>query len=257
MNYPKGHEFEFKYLRPSQLRVDPLYQRQLDVPRVEKIVKEFNGDIINEPKVSYRDGVYWVFNGQHTVAAWRKYHGNDDKPIYCKVFKGMTWLEECEAFVQQNGLDKDPTTNDKLRAAYNSKDPAVTDMVEKAALCGFVVDFSLSKTPTRIVATTNLFKAYKALGSEQFLRMLTAIKNSWYGDIDAVSSQIISGMATVFKTYGNNFKLEDFVGSMKKVTPGRIIAQGKTYRDRSNTYSREIVKQYNQKRRYRLDESKL
>ena len=255
MNYPKGHEFEYKWLRPSQLRTDPLYQRQLDIPRVEKIVKAFNGDTFNEPKVSYRDGVYWVFDGQHSLAAWRKYHGNEDKPIYCKVFKGMTWLEECDAFVRQNGIDKDPTTNDKLRAAYNSKDPDVVDMVDKASLCGFIVDFNASKTPSRIVATTALFRAYKTLGGENYLRMLTAVKDAWYGDIDAVSSQIISGMATVFKTY--EFQLEDFVKSMKKITPARIIAQGKTYRDRTNTYSREIVKQYNIKRRYRLDESKL
>ena len=40
-------------------------------------------------------------------------------------------------------------------------------------------------------------------------------------------------------------------------TPARIIAQGKSYSKRTNTYTREIVKQYNVKRKYRLDENKL
>ena len=44
MRYPNGHEFEYKYLRPSQIEVDPLYQRSLDTVRVDKIVKNFNGE---------------------------------------------------------------------------------------------------------------------------------------------------------------------------------------------------------------------
>ena len=201
MKYPKGHEFEHKYLRPSQIAADPLYQRPLDQRRVEKIANEFSGDLFNEPKVSYRDGKYWVFNGQHSIAAWRKYHNGDDKPVYCKVFKGMTWLEECDAFMKQNGLSKDPTTNEKLHAAFNSKDPDVVDMVEKAKLCGFDVNFSLSKTPTRIIALSALFRAYKMLGGEAFLDMLTAIKEAWYGDIDAVSQQIITGIVLIVAIY--------------------------------------------------------
>lgn len=69
MKYPNGHEFEFKVLRPSQIKVDPLYQRPLETKRVERIVKEWSGDLVNEPKVSYRDGQYWIFNGQHTISA--------------------------------------------------------------------------------------------------------------------------------------------------------------------------------------------
>lgn len=33
MNYRNGHEFEFTYLRPSQIRCDMLYQRKLDQKR--------------------------------------------------------------------------------------------------------------------------------------------------------------------------------------------------------------------------------
>ena len=58
MRYPNGHEFEYKYLRPSQIEIDPLYQRRLRTAVVDNIVKEFNGDTFNEPKVSNRDGKY-------------------------------------------------------------------------------------------------------------------------------------------------------------------------------------------------------
>lgn len=257
MKYPKGHEFEYRDLRPSQISVDPLYQRPLDQRRVAQIVREFDGDLFNEPKVSYRDGKLWVFNGQHSIAAWRALHDGEDKLVHCKVFKGMTWLEECDAFMKQNGISRDPTTNEKLRAAYNSKAPDVVDMVEKATLCGFICDFVISKTPTRIVCTNTLYRAYKTIGADAFLDMLTAIKEAWFGDIDAVSNQIISGMTVFYKSYFGNFDHAELVKSLKRVAPAEIIRNGKHYPHRTNTYAREIVRAYNVKRRRRLDDSAL
>lgn len=258
MNYKNGHDFEYRWLRPSLIKADPLYQRPVDVKRVEKIAANFNGDIFNEPKVSYRDGVYWVFDGQHSIVAWRKVFNGVDKPVYCKVFKGMTWLDECDAFITQNGFAKDPSVNEKLRAAYNSGDPGVRDMVEKANLCGYVVDFAVSKTPTRIVATSALMKAYTTLGPAAYFDLLTTIKMAWYGDMDAICSQIITGLTTFFKVYGGNFRVEELAKALAKVAPAKIVRDGKQYRGRSNTYSKEIVKAYNfKKTKYRLDESKL
>ena len=258
MNYPNGHEFEHRWLKPTQIKTDPLYQRPLEQRRVDQISKEWSGDLMNEPKVSYRDGTYWVFNGQHTTAAWRKIHNGKDEPIYCKVYKGMTWLEECDAFIKQNGISKDPTSNEKLRALYNSKEPDVVDMVQKAELCGFVVDFIQSKTPTRIVATSALFRAYKSLPPEAYLDMMTTIKEAWFGDSDAVSAQIITGMCGFYKAYWGHFKHEDLVKSLKRKAPSRIIRNGMQLKRRTNTYAREILDAYNTHRsKYRLSDEKL
>lgn len=255
--YPNGHEFEMKRLYPSQIKFDPLYQRNLDLPRVNKIVKEFDGDLFNEPKVSYRDGTFWFFNGQHSIAAWRKLHDNKDEPLTCKVFKGMTWLEECEAFIKQNGISKDPTTNQKLKASYNAKNPDVVDMVEKAEFVGFTVDFVTSQTPTRILATSALFMCYQKLGAEAYLNMLTVLRDAWYGDQDAVSAQIIRAMTTFYKTYYGQFRSEDLVNALKKVAPSVIIRNGKNFSNVKNSYALEIVKLYNMRRKNRLDETKL
>ena len=259
MKYPKGHDFEYRQLFPSQIKCDPLYQRELDNKRVAAIVREFNGDLFNEPKISLRGGVYWVFNGQHSIAAWRMYHGGEDKLVTCKVYRGMTWIDECEAFMKQNGISKDPTTNQKLRAAYNSKDPDVVGMVDRSNLCGFVVDFSRSKTPTRIVATNTLFRAYKTLGPEAFYDMLLAIKEAWYGDVDAVSTQVLTGMMGVYKPYYGHapFNHDDLVKALKRITPAEIIRRGKSYSNRTNTYAREIVLAYNKGKKHRLDENEL
>lgn len=256
MRYPNGHEFEYRWLRPSQIEVDPLYQRNLDTARVDKIVKDFNGDIFNEPKVSNREGKMWVFDGQHTVAAWRKMNNGEDKPIYCKVFKGMTWLDECGRFIDQDGYDKDPTIADTLRAAYEARRPDVVGMVKGAELVGFKVNFKASKNNKTIVAVGALHKAFCKLGADAYVEMLTVIRDAWNFDADSMCAQIINAMAMFYKTYDGNFNGDNLVNSLKHITPAQIIRNGRSFH-RKNGFAREIVKCYNKKRKYKLDIEKL
>ena len=255
MKYPNGHEFEYRFLRPSQIQVDPMYQRRLDTTRVDKIAKDFNGDTFNEPKVSNRDGQYWVFDGQHTLAAWRKMCG-EDKPIYCKVFKGMTWLDECKRFIVQDGYDKDPTINDKLNAAYEAREADAVGMVKGAELVGFSVNFKSNKNNKAIVAVGALYKAYIRLGADVYVDMLTAIRDAWQFDPDSVCAQIINGMCMFYKTYVGNFKRADLVNSLRLVSPAQIIREGRTLHIK-NGFAREIVKSYNKNRKRKLDIEKL
>ena len=101
MRYPNGHEFEYKMLRPSQIRADPLYQRDLDTKRVDKIVKEFKGDTFNEPKVSYRDGIYWVFDGQHTIEIVALKSGSRETPVWCMIYDDLVYTQEADIFANQ------------------------------------------------------------------------------------------------------------------------------------------------------------
>ena len=48
------------------------YQRPLDEALVRKIVAHWNPDLMNLPKVSHRDGKYYVFDGQHTIVPMNK-----------------------------------------------------------------------------------------------------------------------------------------------------------------------------------------
>ena len=48
------------------------YQRELSIPNIERMSAEFTEWIANPPKVSYRDGHYYVFDGQHTLMTRQK-----------------------------------------------------------------------------------------------------------------------------------------------------------------------------------------
>ena len=77
------------------------YQRALHPARVARIAKEFDERVANEPKISFRDGHYYVMDGQNTIAARKFLNGGEDLQIRCKVYFGMTEREEALLFAQQ------------------------------------------------------------------------------------------------------------------------------------------------------------
>lgn len=80
------------------------YQRALHPARVARIAKEFDERVANEPKISFRDGHYYVMDGQNTIAARKFLNGGEDLQIRCKVYFGMTEREEALLFAQQTGI---------------------------------------------------------------------------------------------------------------------------------------------------------
>lgn len=250
MRYFNGHEFEFKRINPSLIECD-IYQRALDVPRVDKIIKEFDGDVFNEPKVSFRDGKFYCFNGQHSVAVWRKMFG--EEPILCKVFKNMTWMDECEEFIKQNGHSKMPTMSVILRAAYLEEREDVMQMVKGAESAGFKVGFNLNKTSGKIVATSALYKACRKLGVERYVEMLTVIKKAWNNDSNSTTSSIISALTSLFQRYYGVFDKTELADDLSCVRPIDLIRNGRGVHD---GVMKEIIKVYNRRRKSKRIEIK-
>lgn len=54
-----------------------IYQRGVERKRVELIARDFNEYIVNEPKVSFRNGRYYVMDGQHTIEGCILLNGGD------------------------------------------------------------------------------------------------------------------------------------------------------------------------------------
>lgn len=228
-----GHEQTFSLLKPSQVLVDHKYQREIDEKRVDKIVKEFDGDVFNAPKVSRRkDGKYYVFDGQHSLAAWKKMcgiHRTPDAPLSCRVYTNMTWEDEVRAFLKQNGFDKDPSSVEFLRAKYAMEDPDVVDMVDGARICGFIIDFSQSQADKRICALKSLFSSYQKLGYAAYIDMLSVLMEAWNGRISSTQGSIINGLCAFYQNFYGKFNHDDLVAKLQGTSPEKILLDSKTY----------------------------
>lgn len=245
----KGHDFEFRKLKPDLLRADKLYQREVSQNRVNKIVQAWNPDLVNEPKVSQRDGgQYYVFNGMHTASAHKIVYG-EDTPILCKVFRGLTWLEEKDLFVQQNGISKDPTTAEKLLAEYNSGNLDVKAMVRAANEAGVKVDFKNGEARYQCRAVSALFNAYKTLGEEKLTAALEIINECWDGDKLSYSAGFILGIARFYKSYYGQFNTRQLVKSLSKHSVSYYVREAKDMAGRTEMrYCRLFLREYNKGR---------
>lgn len=254
-------EYEYRTINSKEICVDPLYQRDLSDAKVGKIVKSFNPYLVNAVKVSYRDGRWWVFDGQHTIAALKAMRGGKDCAVECKVFYGLTRLDEMNLFIAQNGASSPVQLREKMRALYNNGDPDVTGMVKLAESAGFIVDFKSSDSQRRIRSVSALFNAYKALTTSEYMTMLEVIMGAWKGTPESTTTEIVSGMAKFINTYSSQMDskaLKSFVKQLSVKSPSDIVRYGKAIgAGGSARYARAILSVYNNNRSSKRLEDKF
>ena len=242
----QAFRYEYKKVNTKFLFVDDLYQREIDPERVKHIIDKFDPNLVNPIKVSFRDGKYWIVDGHHTERVLITRNKNQDLMVDCKVYYGMTWLDEVNMFLDQNGISRAVNINDKLRAKMNSGDPDVKRMVKTAEKVGFIIDFKNRKGDNKIVALSTLMRAYASLTPEEYEEYLSIIKKTWDGCSDSLCREILQGVFIFYKTYKGKFKIQTFIKRLGKVAPAAIIRDGKvTSSPGATKYARQILGHYN------------
>lgn len=245
-------QYEIRMVSTKDLHLDT-YQRELEDPRVKRILKEFNPYLVNIIKVSFRDGKYWVFDGQHTVAALKARNNGKDLMVECKVFFGLTYNDESELFCLQNGISRSVLTADKLKAAYLRHDPAAVKLVHTAESAGWTIDFVTWQAQNRLHSLASVCWAYKYLEPGQFYEMLSIIKCAWMGAPESVSAEILRGMSIFVKKYYGQYERRRLIACLQKISPLTILRDGKAMTFGGNSrYARVILNAYNKKAHNRL-----
>ena len=138
-----------------------LYQRGVERKRVELISREFNEYIVNEPKISFRNGRYYVTDGQHTIEARILRNGGKDLPILCKVYTGLTMQQEALFFAEQNGHAAPLTAGIRLRAKVVGGDAPSKAFVAATNRVGLSLNYdSMQPSNYRISCVGTALKLY-------------------------------------------------------------------------------------------------
>ncbi len=67
------------------------YQRTLSLRHVKKAADHFDLYQVNPVKVSRRDGINYVFNGQHTIEIVALISGSRDTPVWCMIYDDLVY----------------------------------------------------------------------------------------------------------------------------------------------------------------------
>lgn len=252
MKNRKNVTWAYRKLNTKDLMVDELYQREVDAKRLMRMVKNYDPCLVNAVKVSFRDGKFWIYDGRHTASMLKSVLGKgNDVEVECKVFNGLSRLDEMELFVAQNGESSAVSVNAKMKALYNFGDKDIRGMVEAAEKAGVLVDFTNGTGINKCVATKTLLKAYLSMDTKQFIDMLNTMRETWNGIGDSFSREMLNGVSLFFRTYYGRFKQKDFVKSLGRVLPVQIVREGKSFNasvNASTAYARIILRMYNTNR---------
>jgi hypothetical protein len=239
------NQSEIKFVNTKFIVADK-YQREVEPPRVSKILDEFDARKVNPPKLSFRDGKYFVFDGQHTIAVLKARNGGKDLTMECRVYFGLTFDDEARLFEAQNGISRAVSMNDKLRSMFVRGESTAVSIVRIAEAIGFSVDFKKVKGPHRIVAMKVLNDVYTKHGESVYTTALGIIKAAWDGNTDSLRGEIIGGVSIFCAKYDGKFDRPLLIKKLSKILPIKIIREAKLSSERgARKYARRILEEYN------------
>ena len=113
-----------------------------------------------DPKVSFRDGRYYVFDGQNTVEARRACNGGKDLPIRCKVFLGLSKEDEATLFALQTGISTCLTAGERLRANLVARNPDAIHFVRATVDTGVEFAYDGNRASWKIYRIETAYPQY-------------------------------------------------------------------------------------------------
>ena len=248
-------QVHFELIPIKNLVANQGYQRNLSKAHIKRTSQNFDPYQINPVKVSRRDGINNVFDGQHTIETVATASGSRDTPVWCMIYDDLTYEQEADIFANQQKFNKPLTPYEIFNAnleAGNQLQHTIKDMVES-----YNLTITPGKAPSSICAVAALEFIYNKFGYHTLDRTLYLIVATWEGDMISFSASMLKGVAKVVVTYGDMIKMDAFIARLGRVSPKEITRTAKERQNGSMGFAEVIVMYYNKKSKYALPMSRL
>ena len=233
------------------------YQRSLSRRHIERTVENFDLFQINPIKVSRRDDLNYVINGQHTIEIIAAASGSRDTPVWCMVYDGLEYLHEANIFAEQQKYTKLLSAFEIFKAnleADSDKHIVIKSIVEQ---CGLTLATSKSKTIGGICAVQSLLDIYGKHGYDGLERTLRLIVKTWEGESASLTSSMLRGVALLIITFEDSLKDDVFAERVGTISAREIARTAKERRAGSIGYAETMLLMYNKKTKSTLSMTRL
>jgi len=229
------------------------YQRNLSQKHIDRAAANFDLYQINPVKVSRRNGINYVFNGQHTIEVVALVSGSRDTPVWCMIYDDLSYAHEANIFANQMKYVKPLSAYEVFMAnieAESDEQLIIRDLVESHGL-----RIGTSKGNCIITAVSTLEWIYEQYGYEVLNRVLRICVGTWEGEANSFSSNIMRAVAMLVTTYGDLLQDEIFRERLGDISIKQLTRLAKDQRPGSRGYAQAMVIEYNGKKKqspYRL-----
>ena len=223
------------------------YQRILSHSHIDRTAEDFDVYQINPVKVSRRNGINYVFNGQHTIEIVALVSGSRDCPVWCMIYDDLSYEEEASIFSEQMKHVKNLVPYEKFNAkieAGNNDQLMIKELVESYGL-----EIGMRKAPGVIGAVSTLEGIYEKYGYHVLNRTLRLIVATWEGEICSFSANMFSAVAKLIVTYNDSLDEEMFREKLGRISSKALIRTGKERRTGSLGLAEAMVIAYNGKKK--------
>lgn len=225
------------------------YQKALNKERAKKIADNFDIDRMRPIDVSYRDGKFWCFDGQHRTYAYRLM---GKRTVPCIIHYNLSYEHEAMLFAQQQENVGSVLAHHKWNALVEAKDEITMDIVNIARTQGFTIRKS-STSKHNINCVKVLQDMYAELGELAFATVLKVVADAWNYMEKSTDHHILEGIFLFVKTYRNEprFSYDQLTSRLSEISPKQLL---RTARDRfeirgdARRVAVEVLKMYNKGR---------
>ncbi len=235
------------------------YQRNLSLAHIEKAAANFDLYQINPVKVSRRNGINYVTNGQHTIEIVALVSGSRETPVWCMIYDDLTYEREADIFANQQKYVKTLNPYEVFVAnieAGNADQLLIKDLVESY---GLRIGPTM-KEPGTICAVSTLESIYNKYGYHALDRVLRLCIGTWQGEINSMSGNMLNAVARVVVTYEKELNDQLFAEKLGAIPVKSLLRAAKERGNGSLSLAECLVIEYNGKKRnshYRLQIKRL
>lgn len=239
---PKVH---FEQIPIKNLVSNQEYQRNISIKHVQRAAAHFDPYQINPVKISRRDGVNYVFNGQHTIEIVALVSNSRETPVWCMIYDDLEYEHEADIFANQQKYVKPLLPYEIFMAnieAGSDKQLIIRDLVESYGL-----KISSKTAPGHICAVATLESIYDRYGYHVLDRVLRLMVGTWEGVTQSLSANMLNGLARLVFAYGDNLKEEMFKDKLSRVSIKELVRAANERRAGSLGFAEAMLIFYNKK----------
>lgn len=246
---PKAIEYQLQDINTRDIVVDDLGQRDVNRRRAQfnKIMREFNPNLVQPISVAQIDGKYYCFDGQMTMKVLKAKNADRDLCVKCRVYRGMTKLDAANMFINQRGIVSKVNLADKIRVKANYGDERAIAFQQTTEKNGMEISWTGNTSKNSIVAVSTLWDEFIMFNDDEtFGSFIRVIKGAWDGDPAGSQAKILKGLGLFMRSYKGQAQEEILIQKLRTVLPSDIVRNASADRTTgARKYAVQILWVYN------------